>query len=78
MLGIKTELIPMQSSTLRGLNADMLLRFGFYSIAFSGQQLCLIRAKNRKEVITPMKYKRITEQVESVVGMPVAILFADS
>ena len=78
ILGIKTELIPMQRSTLRGLNADMLLRFGFYSITFNGQQLCLIRAKNRAEIITPMKHKRITEQVESVVGLPVAVLFDDS
>jgi len=78
ILGIKTGLIPMQRNTLRGLNADMLLRFSFYSTTFNGQQLCLIRSKNRAEIITPMKYKRITEQVESVVGMPVAVLFDDS
>ena len=75
ILGIPAELIPMQRNALRGLNADMLLRFGFYSITFNGQQLCLIRAKNRTEVITPTKYKKITEQVENVVGIPVGSCF---
>ena len=78
ILGIKTELISVQRDALKGLNADMLLRFSFYSTSFNGQQLCLIRSKNRAEIITPMKYKRITEQVESVVGMPVAVLFDNS
>jgi len=78
ILGIPSELIPVQRNALKGLNADMLLRFSFYSITFNGQQLCIIHTRNKEEVITPTKYKRITEQVENIVGMPVAILLDDS
>ena len=78
ILGIQVELIPIQRNALRGLNADMLLRFLFYSTIFNGQQLCIIHTRNKEEVITPTKYKKITEQVENVVGIPVAVLFADS
>jgi hypothetical protein len=76
--GIQTELTPMQRNALRGLNADMLLRFFYYTATFNGQVVCIIRAKNKEEAISPMKYKRITGQVESVVGVPVAVLFKDS
>jgi hypothetical protein len=78
ILGIQTELVPMERITLKGLNADMILRFSFYSAVFNGQSLCVIRAKNKEDIITPLRYKKITEQVESVVGMPVAVLLADS
>jgi DNA-binding MarR family transcriptional regulator len=78
IVGIQTELTPMQRNALRGLNADLLLRFFYYTATFNGQIVCIIRAKNKEEPISPMKYKRITEQVESVVGAPVAVLFEDS
>lgn len=78
ILGIQTALIPIQRSGLKGLNADVLLRFFFYTAVFNNQSLCIIRAKNGEEQLSPMKYKRITEQVEAVVGMPVAVLLEDS
>jgi DNA-binding MarR family transcriptional regulator len=78
ILGIQTELVPMERDALKGLNADMILRFSFYSAVFNGESLCVIRAKNKEEIITPLRYKRVTEQIESVVGMPVAVLLADS
>lgn len=78
ILGIQTDLIPMQRSALKGLNADVLLRFFFYAAVFNGQSLCIIRAKNGDEQLTPMKYKRITEQVETLVGIPVAVLLEDT
>jgi DNA-binding MarR family transcriptional regulator len=78
ILGIQTELVPIQRASLKGLNADVILRFSFFSAVFNGQALCTIQTKNKEISIPPMKYKRITEQVESVVGMPVAVLLDDS
>lgn len=78
ILGIQTELVPMKCDTLRGLNADTILRFLFFSTVFNEQLLCIIQAKNTKESITPMRYKRITEEIELIVGMPVAVLLDDS
>lgn len=74
ILGIQKELIPIKRDKLRGLNADMLLRFSFYTIDFNNQILCVIRAKNTQESITPLNYKRITKQVEAVMNMPVVVL----
>ncbi|MDR1938477.1 MAG: hypothetical protein LBQ73_08285 [Tannerellaceae bacterium] len=74
ILGASQELIPVQRDKLRGLNADMLLRFSFYTIDFNHQILCVIQAKNEQEAITPLKYKKITQQVGNVMGMPVVIL----
>jgi hypothetical protein len=78
ILGIKTALASIQRNALKGLNADVLLRFFFYSAVFNGQSLCIIRAKNKEESIAPTKYKKIAEQVEAVVGMPVAVLLENS
>ncbi len=78
ILGIHTELVPIQRSSLKGLNADLLLRFFFYTAVFNGQPLCIIQAKNKEDSIPPMKYKRITDQVEAVIGMPVAVLLEDT
>lgn len=78
ILGIQTQLAPIARNELRGLNADMLLRFFFYSTVFNGQPLCIIQIKNKDESITPLKYKRITNQVETVVQVPVAVLLEDS
>ncbi|MCE5179302.1 MAG: hypothetical protein LLF81_09175 [Porphyromonadaceae bacterium] len=74
VLGIKKELTPIKRDKLRGLNADMLLRFSFYTIDFNNQILCVIQAKNEKESITPGNYKKITRQVETVMNMPVVVL----
>jgi DNA-binding MarR family transcriptional regulator len=74
ILDSQTELNPIPRNALRGLNADTLLRFSFYTTVFNGQSLCLIRQKNKEESIPPMQYKRVTEQIEAVVGVPVAIL----
>jgi hypothetical protein len=74
ILGIQTELIPMQREKLRGINADMFLRFSFYTIEFNKQGLCVIQAKNEQSSLTPLKYKQITKQVEILVGMPVAVI----
>ncbi|GHT44062.1 hypothetical protein AGMMS49965_19050 [Bacteroidia bacterium] len=73
ILGVQVELIPMQKNELRGLNADLLLRFSFYALVFSRQTICVIQAKNN-DTYTPLKYKRITAQIEKVVAMPVAVL----
>ncbi|NDV84059.1 hypothetical protein [Bacteroides sp. 51] len=74
ILGASQELIPVQRGKLRGLNADMLLRFSFYTIDFNHQILCVIQVKNEQETITPLKYKKITQQVENVMSMPVVVL----
>ena len=44
ILGVQKELIPIKRDKLRGLNADMLLRFSFYTIDFNNQILCVIQA----------------------------------
>lgn len=74
IIGVSAELVPIQRSKLKGLNADVLLRFLYYTANFKGQDLCVIQAKNRDESITPSQYIRITQQIEAVVGMPVAVL----
>jgi hypothetical protein len=74
IIGVSAELIPIERSKLKGLNADMLLRFLYYTANFKGQNLCVIQAKNRDESITPSQYKRISKQIEAVVGLPVAVL----
>jgi DNA-binding MarR family transcriptional regulator len=73
ILGIKTELFPIERNQLQGLNVDMLLRFAYYSIEFNGQRLCIIKPKENNEPTTPLKYRKMTEHVEVVVGMPVAV-----
>ena len=74
ILGIQTELIPMQRDKLRGINADMFLRFSFYTMEFNNQSLCVIQAKNGQQSLTPLKYKQITKQAEILVGMPVVVI----
>ncbi|MDR2914294.1 MAG: hypothetical protein LBV74_05625, partial [Tannerella sp.] len=73
ILGIQAELVPIQRSELKGLNVDLLLRFDYYAAIFNHQDLCIIQAKNN-ESLTPLKYRKITEQIESITGMPVVIL----
>lgn len=41
ILGIPAMLIPIPRNQLRGLNADTLLRFWFYSTTFNNQDLCV-------------------------------------
>jgi len=74
ILGIQTALIPMQRDKLRGINADLFLRFSFYTMEFNNQLLCVIQTKNKQDSLTPLNYKRITKQIEILVGMPVVIL----
>jgi len=74
ILGIQTELIPIQRDKLRGINADMFLRFSFYMMEFNNQSLCVIQAKNKQDSLTPLKYKQITKQAEILVGMPVVVM----
>src|ERR1035437_6505056 len=74
ILGIQTELIPMQRDKLRGINADMFLRFSFYMMEFNNQSLCVIQAKNKQDSLTPLKYKQITKQAEILVVMPVVAI----
>jgi len=73
ILGIQTELIPFQRNKLKGLNADLLLRFAYYTAVFNNKDLCIIQPKNN-EPVTPLKYRKITEQIENVTDMPVVIL----
>ncbi len=74
IIGVSAELVPIERGKLKGLNVDMLLRFLYYTANFKDQDLCVIQAKNKDESITPLQYKRITKQIETVVGMPVAVL----
>ncbi len=74
ILGIQKELIPIKRDKLRGLSADIILRFSFYTIDFNNQILCVIQANNALESITPGNYKKITRQVETVINMPVVVL----
>jgi len=74
ILGVQTELIPIQRDKLRGINADMFLRFSFYVMEFNNQPLCVIQAKNKQDSLTPLKYKQITKQAEILVGMPVVVI----
>ncbi|MDL2240140.1 hypothetical protein LJC25_02405 [Bacteroidales bacterium OttesenSCG-928-K03] len=74
ILGTPIELIQVQRDKLRGLNADMLLRFSFYTCNFNNQNLCVIQIKNVHETITPLKYKKIIQQIENVVDMPIVVL----
>ncbi len=73
ILGVQTELIPIRRDKLRGINADLFLRFSFYTIEFNNQALCVIQAKNEQNSLTPLKYKQLTNQIEILVGMPVAV-----
>lgn len=74
ILGVQTELIPMQRDKLHGINTDMFLRFSFNLMEFNNLSLCVIQAKNKQETITPLKYKLITKQIELLVGMPVVVI----
>jgi hypothetical protein len=74
ILGVQAVLIPIQRDKLRGINADLFLRFSFYVMEFNNQSLCVIQAKNKQDSITPLKYKQITKQVEILVGMPVVVI----
>lgn len=74
ILGIRTALIPMHRDKLNGINADLFLRFSFYTMEFNNQSLCVIQAKNKQDSITPLKYKQITKQAENVVSMPVVVM----
>jgi hypothetical protein len=73
ILGVKTELVPIQRNRLKGLNADLLLGFDYYAVVFNHMDLCVIRPKN-EESFTPLKYRKVTERIESVVDMPVVVL----
>ncbi|MDR1897241.1 MAG: MarR family transcriptional regulator [Prevotellaceae bacterium] len=73
ILGIPAELTPIQRNTLKGLNADLLLGFYYYSAVFRNQSLCIIQPK-RKHAYTPSKYKKIIKQIEEITGIPVAVL----
>ena len=73
ILGIQTELVPVLRYKLKGLNADLLLRFAYYAAVFNHKDLCIIQLKSN-ESVTPLKYKRITEQIENITGLPVAVL----
>jgi len=74
VVGISTQLVLLQRSKLQGLNTDMLLRFSYYTATFNDQPICVIRAKNKEDSTTPLQYKRITKQIETVVGLTVAVL----
>jgi hypothetical protein len=73
ILDVQTELVPIQRSKLKGLNADLLLRFDYYFAVFNQQELCIIQPK-RNISLTPLKYKYITDQIERNTGMPVVVL----
>lgn len=74
IIGIKTQLVSIQRNKLRGLNADLLLRYSYFTATFNNQPLCVIRANNKKDSTTPLQHKRIIKQIETVVGMSVAVL----
>lgn len=57
ILGVQTELVPMQREKLRGINTDVFLMFTFYTIEFNNEALCVIQAKNEQNSLTSLKYK---------------------
>jgi hypothetical protein len=73
ILGIRTELTSIKRDKLKGLNADLLLRFEYYAAIFNSMDLCVIRPK-KNESLSPLKYRKVIEQVGGVVNMPVAVL----
>ena len=73
ILGIQTELEPIQRNMLKGLYVDLLLRFDYYVAVFNQKALCVIQSKSN-ESFTPLKYRKISEQIEKITGMPVAFL----
>jgi len=73
ILGNQTELVPIQRDKLKGLNADLLLRFDYHFAVFNQKELCIIQAK-RNESLTPLKYRKISEQIEKMMSMPVVFL----
>jgi len=73
ILGVQTELVSMQRKKLKGLNTDLLIRFDYYVAAFNQQEFCIIRSKSDAS-FTPLKYRKITEQIEKITGMPVVVL----
>jgi len=73
VLGVQIELVSIQRSKLKGLNADLLVRFDYYYTVFNRKELCVIQCKNN-ESISPLKYQKITELIEKIIGMPVAVL----
>lgn len=76
ILGIKTALIPIPRKSLQGLNTDLLVQFYYYFANFNGQDICLIEPKDENKSISPMRYKRMTEQIESIVRIPTAVMLA--
>jgi hypothetical protein len=73
ILGIKTQLVPIEKNELRGLNVDLLLRFDCYSAEFNNRKLCVIQSKHGT-TFTPLKYRKITEYYERITGLPVAVI----
>lgn len=71
--GSPLELITMEKSKLRGINADMLLNVIFYEATFHGKRLCVIKVKDEKRY-SPLKYKRLTLQIEEITHLPVVLL----
>ena len=67
------ELVPIQRDKLKGLNADLLLRFDYYVAIFNQKKLCVIQSK-RNESLTPLQYRKITEQIENIITLPVVVL----
>jgi hypothetical protein len=73
ILGVRAELVPMQRNRLKGLNADLLLRFAYYTAVFNCKDLCFIRMKDGSS-LSPFKYGNIARQIETVIDMPVVVL----
>lgn len=74
--GVSVELSPIDKAALKGLNVDTVLRTSFYKTTFNGSELCVATMRNNAGY-TPLKYKKMTEQIENSVKMPVAFLFDD-
>lgn len=71
--GIDVLLEPVEKKTLKGLNADTLLRFAFYRGGFNGQSLCFILNKGN-EALTATRYRKYADSIENVIGLPVVFL----
>ena len=73
VVGSPISLNLIEKSRLKGINADMLLNITFYDTIFNGERLCLIKIKDEKRY-TPLKYRRLTQQIEEIVNIPVILL----
>lgn len=72
IIGVDTELTPVRKSSLRGLDADVLINRKLYVTTFNNERLYILH-DDKEAKSTPAKYKQLTEKLENVTEAPVAV-----